>query len=94
MVGKKVLWLEGLHPATRSLRRGYSLDSEVLQAFWGQFEQAASEGGTGGDSEGKQVMRCVCVRESSCLTLFMETGAIHHVPLPFPVSVLCVIGSS
>ena len=75
--------MEGLHPAASSLRRAFSLDSEVLQAFWCRFEEAALEGGGGG---GKREMRCVCVRESSCLSLFMETGAIHHVPLPFPVS--------
>ena len=81
MAGRRVLWVEGLHPAASSLRRAYSLGSDVLQAFWCCFEDTTSEGGE------KRVMRCVCARESSCLTLFMESGAIHHVPLPFPVSV-------
>ncbi len=76
MVGKKVGRVNGVHPLTRSVGSVYSMETEVLQAVNCEFWQ-----------EGRP-LRGVCVRETGCLTLFMESGAVHFVPLPFLVSPL------
>ena len=73
-----MIWYEGLHPHNRTLKKVYSVEGEVLQAFWCEFPR-------GEKVEEQQLLRCVCVREDSCMTLFMETGAVHYVPLPFLV---------
>lgn len=76
-------------PATWRLRRVLGVESQVLQAFWCQFmSKAKQEDKIGSDIEEKnegEMLQCVCVRESSCISLFMESGAIHNVPLPFTV---------
>ena len=87
--GCEVRWLEGSDPTSRRLKRVLSVETPVLQAFWCQFSCSLNQrrqrvvGASGGDEEVLQ--QCVCVRESSCLTLFMASGAIHNVPLPFVV---------
>ena len=80
--GSRVVWYEGLHPHNRTVRKVYSVESEILQAFWCVFRE---EGVCSSDRE-DQLLRCVCVREHSCLTFFMQTGAVHYIPLPFLVS--------
>ena len=74
MVERRVIQVEGLHPLTRSLRKLYGVQSDILQAILCEFQE-----------DGKELAG-ICVREASCLTLFMESGAVHYVPLPFPVS--------
>ena len=93
--GCEVRWWEGSDPTSRRLKRVLSVETPVLQAFWCQFgcslnerrQRAAGRGG--GDEEVLQ--QCVCIRESSCLTLFMASGAIHNVPLPFVVGIFSSI---
>ena len=73
--GNTVTWFEGIDTANRLVKNLYCVETTALQAYWCQFYE-----------KGNAILRCVCVRESSCLTLFMETGAVHYVPLPFLVS--------
>ena len=61
----------------------------VVRAERGNVGGAGSQ--NGGVKKTEDV--CVCLREQGsadskhgCLALFMETGALHYVPLPFPVS--------
>ena len=90
--GNRVVWLEGLNPQVRTVKKVYSVETEVLQAFWCQFRtrrRSEREGERGrksglGDDEDRETRKrggegslCVCVREQSCLTLFLQTGAIH-----------------
>ena len=99
--GNRVVWLEGLNPQVRTVKKVYSVETDVLQAFWCLFRTRRSsdqEGERGrksdlNDDDGgekrkrdREGLMCVCVREQSCLTLFLQTGAIHYVSLPFPVS--------
>ncbi|KAL5463582.1 hypothetical protein EMCRGX_G032493 [Ephydatia muelleri] len=70
--GNTVTWFEGIDTANRLVKNLYCVETTALQAYWCQFYE-----------KGNAILRCVCVRESSCLTLFMETGAVHYVPLPF-----------
>jgi len=76
-------------PATWRLKRVLGVESQVLQAFWCQFmSKAKQEDKIGSDVEQEnegELLQCVCVRESSCISLFVESGAIHNVPLPFTV---------
>ena len=84
--GSRVVWYEGLHPHNRTVRKVYSVESEILQAFWCQFSKESVSPSGGESRRGDQSLRCVCVREHSCLTFFMQTGAVHYIPLPFLVS--------
>ena len=84
--GSRVVWYEGLHPHNRTVRKVYSVESEILQAFWCQFREESVSPSGGESRRGNQSLRCVCVREHSCLTFFMQTGAVHYIPLPFLVS--------
>ncbi len=73
-MGRRVGRVEGLHPLTRSVASVCSLETEVLHALRCEFW----------DEE--KPLRAVCVHEAGCLSLFMESGAAHYIPLPFPVS--------
>ena len=94
--GNRVVWLEGLNPRVRTVKKVYSVESEILQAFWCQFrtkkaghERKNRDTDTDGRDKAKrsgEALMCICVREQNCLTLFLQTGAVHHVPLPFLVS--------
>ena len=84
--GSCVVWYEGLHPQNRTVGKVYSVESEILQAFWCQFREEGVCSSDGKSRRGSQSLRCVCVREHSCLTFFMQTGAVHYIPLPFLVS--------
>ena len=84
--GSRVVWYEGLHPHNQTVRKVYSVESEILQAFWCKFRQEGLSLSDGESRRGDQSPRCVCVREHSCLTFFMQTGAVHYIPLPFLVS--------
>jgi len=83
--GNQVVLYEGLHPHNQTVRKVYSVESEVLQTFWCMFSESASSN-DGGSSGEDHSLRCLCVREHTCLTLFMQTGGIHYIPLPFLVS--------
>lgn len=89
--GCEVHWWEGNNPATQRLKRVLSVESPVLQAFWCQFIGKAEQQEDKKQSEAEkkkdegELLHCVCVRESCCISLFMESGAIHSVPLPFTV---------
>ena len=96
MSGNVVSWYEGLDPATRSIKRVFSMGSEVIQAFWCTFYEPGCVEGGGGRVKGREgsssshssaaaAVKCMCVHESKCLTLFMESGATHYVPFPFLV---------
>ena len=101
--GNRVVWLEGLNPGVRAVKKVYSVETDILQAFWCRFRATkkprGSGGGGGKDGERGEVdqgkegdkrsgegVLCICVREQNCLTLFLQTGAVHYVPLPFLVS--------
>ncbi len=75
--GRKVTWFQGLDPATQTIKKVYSVDSPILQAFWCRFPE---EGG------GVRGCGCVGVREQGCLGIYMDSGAVYFVPFPFPVS--------
>ena len=83
--GNRVVWYEGLHPHNQTVRKVYSVETEVLQTFWCTFRESvfSSDGGSSGEGHS---LRCLCVREHTCLTLFMQTGGVHYIPLPFLVS--------
>ena len=85
--GRRVVWFEGLNPRTRTVKKVYNVDTDVLQAFWCRFRGAKGQKKEAGkkDKENEDGVECVCVRESKCLTLFMQTGAVHYVSLPFLV---------
>ena len=83
--GNQVVWYEGLHPHNQTVRKVYSVESEVLQTFWCTFSESASSN-DGGSSGEDHSLRCLCVREHTCLTLFMQTRGVHYIPLPFLVS--------
>ena len=83
--GNQVVWCEGLHPHNQTVRKVYSVKTEVLQTFWCTFSESMSSNDGGSSGEGHS-LRCVCVREHTCLTLFMQTGGVHYIPLPFLVS--------
>lgn len=88
MKGNEVLWLEGLHPACEELKSVLSVDSPVLQVCWVWFQASRREGERSGVEEGKkgERMRCMCIRENTCLTIFMPPGTVHCIPLPFLVN--------
>jgi hypothetical protein len=102
-----VVWLEGLNPGVHAVKKVYSVETDIIQAFWCRFRRAAKkprgdgkdddeEGERGeeerrreegeGDKRSGEGVLCICVREQNCLTLFLQTGAVHYVPLPFLVS--------
>jgi len=83
--GNQVVWYEGLHPHNQTVRKVYSVETEVLQTFWCTFRESVSSN-DGGSSGEDHSLRCVCVREHTCLNLFMQTGGVHYIPLPFLVS--------
>ena len=97
--GNRVVWLEGLNPEVRTVKKVYSVETDILQALWCRFTakklQSGSVRGDGdgrkekddgsSSKEGEDGLLCICVREHNCLTLFLQTGAIHYVPLPFMV---------
>ena len=106
--GNRVVWLEGLNPGVRTVKKVYSVETDILQVFWCRFrtrktrsytDKEDREGGregrkerergdglyVGGERE-EDGSLCICVREQNCLTLFLQTGAVHYVPLPFVVS--------
>ena len=83
--GNQVVWYEGLHPHNQTVRKVYSVETEVLQIFWCTFSESVSSSDGGSSGEGHS-LRCLCVREHTCLTLFMQTGGVHYIPLPFLVS--------
>ena len=89
--GSRVVWYEGLHPHNRTVRKVYSVESEILQAFWCEFREEGVCSSDGKSRRGSQSLRCVCVREHSCLTFFMQTGAVYYIPLPFLVSGLVAL---
>lgn len=97
--GNRVVWLEGLNPAVQTVKKVYSVETDIIQAFWCRFRvrKPRSDGKDyEGDREGRKEresdkrsgdgLLCICVREQNCLTLFLQTGAVHYVPLPFLVS--------
>ena len=79
--GKQVVLYEGLHPHNKTVGKVYSVETEVLQAFWFTFSESDESLSGEGHS-----LRCLCLREHTCLTLFMQTGGVHYIPLPFLVS--------
>ena len=38
--GNRVVWLEGLNPRVRTVKKVYSVETDILQAFWCQFSRA------------------------------------------------------
>ena len=99
VLGNRVVWLEGLNPGVRTVKKVYSVETDIVQAFWCRFRakkpRSDRKDGAGEREEWKEregVKRsedgllCICVREQNCLTLFLQTGAVHYVPLPFIVS--------
>ena len=88
--GNRVVWLEGLNPGVRTIKKVYSVETDILQAFWCRFKTRKARSTEREDREGdrrdEDGLLCLCVREQNCLTLFLQTGAIHYVPLPFLVS--------
>ena len=89
--GSRVVWYEGLHPHNRMVKKVYSVESEIFQAFWSQFREEGVSCSGVESKRGDQPLRYVCVREHSCLTFFMQTGAVHYIPLPFLVSGLVAL---
>ena len=83
---EQVIWYQGLDPSTQTVHKVYSVGTTILQAFWCNFTEGETK------SKGR-VKGCgsVCIREQDCLTIYLETGAVHHVPFPFPVSVACFV---
>ena len=80
---REVVWFEGLNPQTRTVKKAFSTETTVLQVFWCKFlEEACVAGGR------RQGGECgaVCIVEQKYLGVHMDTGAVHHVPFPFPVS--------
>ena len=75
--GRQVTWLEGLDPETETIKKVYSVETPILQAFWCRFPE---EGG------GVRGCGCVCIREQGCLGIYMDSGAVYFVPFLFPVS--------
>lgn len=73
----RVIWYQGLDPSTQTVCKVYTVDTPILQAFWCNFSE--SEGGAKGRGS-------ICIREQGCLGVYMENGAVHHVPFPFHVS--------
>lgn len=152
--GNRVVWFNGLDPACKVVKISYTMESNILQAFWCQFELAREEEDNGGDQgtcshmyiphsshtcthsctchphtyththmphptyshtcphmhsclhsyitssniivkdtkneeeEDIETVRGVCVREQESITLFLQTGAVHYVSLPFQVTTL------
>ena len=100
VLGNRVVWLEGLNPGVRTVKKVCSVETDILQAFWCQFRAKKPHNAGRKDGEGEREEKkeregaersedgllCICVREQSCLTLFLQTGAVHYVPLPFLVS--------
>lgn len=98
--GNRVVWLEGLSPGVRTVKKVYSVETDILQAFWCRFRAKKPRGDGKGDVEEREERKerdkgakrsedgllCICVREQNCLTLFLQTGAVHYIPLPFLVS--------
>ena len=80
---KEVLWYEGLDPDTRTIKKAFTTETQVLQAFWCRFRGSA-DGAK--DESRKKECGAVCIVEQKCLGVHMDTGAIHYVPFPFPVS--------
>lgn len=91
--GSKVLWLEGMHPTCEKLKSVLSVDSPALQVCWVWFQASEEKKERSGVEEGEQSKkkRCMCIRESTCLTLFMSSGAVHSIPLPFLVIMTSVL---
>lgn len=99
---RQVVWHQQLDPRTQTVHKAYTTDHDIIQAFWCKFPASErAQGGVGraggAGSQRGGVKRaedmCVCIREQGsadskhgCLGLFMETGALHYVPFPFPVS--------
>lgn len=96
---RQVVWYQQLDPEVQTVHKTFTTDHKILQAFWCKFPVSQrNKGGVvragsqkGGIEHPEDV--CVCIREQGsadskhgCLGLFMETGALHYVPLPFPVS--------
>lgn len=95
-----MVWLEGLNPGVRAVKKVYSVETDIIQAFWCRFRAtkkphsgSGKDGDRGEIDQGKEGTKmsgegvlCICVREQNCLTLFLQTGAVHYVPLPFLVS--------
>lgn len=59
----------------------FSVDGEDITKKRNGCQQPMIDEG----EEGAKWEQCLCKRESNCLTLFMESGAVHYVPLPFLV---------
>lgn len=82
---KQVVWYEGLDPSIQTVRKVYSTDTAILQAFWCNFslEEDNKRRGPGGGAK-----RCggVCIREQESLGIYMESGVVHYVPFPFQAS--------
>lgn len=72
---QQVIWYEGTDPSTQTVRKVYNVETTVLQAFWCNF----SEGGATGCGS-------IVIREQDTVGIYMESGAIHYIPFPFPVS--------
>ena len=89
--GNHVIWTEGLDPSCRRVVKSYSMDGPVLQALCCSF-RAGDKGLPPSSPSSSRGGRCICVREQDCLTLFMDGGDMHLVPLPFLVSLnACII---
>lgn len=72
------------------------LPSSVVQTCWIWFSMGDEEinnrkndrhkqKATEREGEGTERQKCLCKKDSNCLTLFMDSGAIHYIPLPFMV---------
>lgn len=79
--GRKVTWFQGLDPTTCNTKKVISVDTQILQAFSCYFSKEGIAEGCGS----------ICVREQSCLGVYMENGAVYIVPFPFPVSLPCFL---
>ena len=64
-----MVWLEGLNPAVRTVKKVYSVETEILQAFWCRFRSKNSDKDRGrrstphgdidgGDSGREKTERC------------------------------------
>ena len=64
--GRRVVWFEGLNPGTRTVKKVYSVDTDVLQAFWCHFRGVRGQTKEAGKKEKEDDgVDCVCVLRES-----------------------------
>ncbi|KAM4693876.1 anaphase-promoting complex subunit 1 [Discoglossus pictus] len=84
VAGNMVIWSKGSKVQASAVYKAFTVDSPVVQALWCDFTILTDRSENGNVPD--KVEKCVCVLQSSCISVHNTEGKDYIAPLPFQVA--------